>query len=76
MDNEKYNGWKNWATWNVSLWFNNDYFLYTQMRKAKSPHDLKVIFNTEYDLFKDFEGKDKEIENIDWQEIWDNNQDH
>jgi len=23
MDNE-YNGWKNWATWNVALWLGNE----------------------------------------------------
>ena len=27
MENE-YNGWRNWATWNVALWLGNDYPLY------------------------------------------------
>ena len=28
----KYNGHKNWAHWNVSLWINADEFLYRQAR--------------------------------------------
>lgn len=29
---EKYNGWKNYQTWNVALWIQNDYGLYTAAR--------------------------------------------
>ena len=29
-DNKEYNGHKNRKYWNVSLWFNNDYDLYTE----------------------------------------------
>jgi len=28
----KYNGYKNWSHWNVSLWVNNDEYLYRQAR--------------------------------------------
>jgi hypothetical protein len=71
-DNKKYNGYKNWATWNVVLWFNNDYYLYKLAKQAKTPHDLEVIFNSEIDMFMDFSNKDNEIDNIDWQEVYNN----
>ena len=41
---DTYNGWKNRATWNVSLWINNDAVIYEQARgflvdyKGKSPY--------------------------------------
>lgn len=27
-ENEGFNGWSNWATWNVALWFDNNESLY------------------------------------------------
>lgn len=40
MTNTTYNGWKNWATWNVALWIGNDEDLYRLSRRFVSYKDL------------------------------------
>lgn len=40
MTDTTYNGWKNWATWNVALWLGNDEFLYKLSRRFVSFKDL------------------------------------
>lgn len=37
---EGYNGWKNWATWNVALWLANDEGLYKMARRFVYYKDL------------------------------------
>lgn len=37
---EGYNGWKNWATWNVALWLGNDESLYKMARRFVNYKDL------------------------------------
>lgn len=37
--NKSYNGHKNWAHWNVSLWLNNDKTLYSRMRMLCQIYD-------------------------------------
>jgi hypothetical protein len=46
-NDKKYNGWNNYETWNVALWIDNDYGMYTQRQEmaqtawddaAASPH--------------------------------------
>jgi hypothetical protein len=32
----KYNGWRNWQTWNVALWFGNDEGLYRHAIDARN----------------------------------------
>ena len=69
-DTKEYNGWTNWATWNAALWFNNDEYLYRQAKQVKNQKELKVLFNSEIEVFSDFRGKKKEINNINWQEVF------
>ena len=41
-----YNGWKNYETWNVALWLDNDYFNYSilKMQSVKTYQDfLKAL---------------------------------
>ena len=45
----KYNGWKNWETWNVALWINNDYGNYLLAKESKDYADfISKIFSLSY----------------------------
>ena len=37
----KYNGHRSWNAWNVSLWLNNDEWLYETMKRAIRSHTNK-----------------------------------
>ena len=41
---EKYNGWKNYETWNIALWLGNDEVLYDLARRYKDYRKLSVDF--------------------------------
>lgn len=45
---DTYNGWKNWATWNVALWLGNDEHLYFISRRFAYYKDLVEHLKLEY----------------------------
>ena len=40
---KEYNGHRSWNSWNVSLWFNNDYNLYKQIEKSLEKDGLQLL---------------------------------
>ena len=47
--NTTFNGWKNWATWNVALWLGNDEELYRLSRRFVHYKDLADYLKMEFD---------------------------
>ena len=43
-DNETYNGWANWETWNVALWIENDEGFYDFAKSVKRARDPYAHF--------------------------------
>jgi len=49
---DTYNGYRNWETWNLSLWFDNDEGLYN-MYIEQRPHNAQNAAQIAYDVFPD-----------------------
>ena len=48
-ENERYNGWKNFQTWNVALWLQNDEGLYSLAKRAMRYEYLIAILREQFD---------------------------
>lgn len=80
MNNEKYNGWANYETWNVALWYNNDEAIYHTLNAVIEPVEPEEI-NDEtaaeivigvfenFGLKKTLDGVELKSKAIDWSEI-------
>jgi hypothetical protein len=72
---EKYQGWANYETWNVALWFANDRGLYDTIREHQERFTAKSAKEFVKELLPngtpDFEsrGKSRAYAKVDWKEI-------
>ncbi len=80
-----YNGWKNWETWNVNLWIDNEYPLYQQkvafLRAPRkwgaelAAHDVRTFVESVFpDGTPDMQRDEKEtvaeqMDKVDWAEL-------
>ena len=52
MENDTYNGWKNFKTWNIALWLGNDEFLYDVAINVASYSDFVQHLKEAFDMTK------------------------
>lgn len=75
MSDNTYNGWSNRATWNVSLWLNNDEGLYRELqRTVRHAHSVENAAERIEELCKELwqDGKTPDgdlLKDVDWEEI-------
>jgi hypothetical protein len=73
----KYNGWKNWETWAVTLWAFNDEPAYCWLKDARvaaigpcTSEDAKALITCLWpDGVPDFDGDATAYDAVDWNEV-------
>jgi hypothetical protein len=75
MTTQEYNGWTNRETWNVALWFGNDYGLYQSVKEHPNRFTAQTAKRFVQELLPDgtpdFRIGRAEYAKVDWQEIAD-----
>lgn len=78
QDFKMYEGWTNWATWNVNVWL-DELKLYETAKKQKSPIELQGLCEGNVKYFSDFWIEDRfgnkclderEWDNVDWEDLF------
>ena len=64
MNDETYNGWTNWDTWNANLHLNNDYDGYLLLLKCKTANEIETLFKCIPIL------DEIDLNNVNWEEIF------
>lgn len=67
-----YEGWKNWDTWNVALWLNNDEPAYRMMRAFCAICDDITAYEAESvvrDIFPVTTPDHADYDAVDWNEV-------
>jgi hypothetical protein len=73
---QTYEGWSNWATWNIELWINNNEYMYEEKIKLLKRHGSDITD----DIVKDFVAEmfddsktpdmdDNDVNNVNWEEL-------
>ena len=72
MSDEPYNGWENWETWNVALWFANEEPLYRRTHSGR-PWTAAGAEELAREVYPDGtpDMDPAELARVDWQEIAD-----
>ena len=65
---ETYNGWKNYETWNVSLWIQNDESFYSCAQEATNYYDLLIHLQNNF-VDETPDGVDFEDDSLDYEAL-------
>lgn len=68
QDKDRYNGWRNYDTWNASLWINNEENIYNLAKRCRDYGEFVAIMLCAGET-KTGDGVRWDSENMDWFEL-------